>query len=156
LHPRALLDPKLAFQLSFLVSLANIIALVKELFAFGYAKLALDDASFKIDLQGNKGQPFLIHDPPQAFDLLAMHQELPAAKRFVVDPVAIDILGDVEINQNKLVVFHERVGVRERESPVLDGLDLRPDKHHPALEGFVYAEIESSLFIDREDLDPLM
>ena len=71
----------------------------------------------------------------------------------MIDPVAIDILRDMEIDQEKLVILDQRIRVRKREAPVLDGLHLRADKNKAALEGFVYRVIESSLFVDPEDLD---
>src|SRR5512141_2833160 len=54
-----LLYPVFPLELSLLVSLPDVITLVKELFSLGDAKLDFHDATFKIELQRNEGQALL-------------------------------------------------------------------------------------------------
>ena len=153
---RILLYSVFALDLSLLISLSDVVSLVKELLSFSDPKFALYDSSLKIDLERNEGQPSFSGDTSKAFDLLAVHKELASTKRVVIGSVAECVWSHMEIHQPQLAFFHGSVGVREGESSFLNGLDFCPFQGDPALEAFLDGVVEPRFPVECEDLDSLI
>src|SRR5205085_10575465 len=124
---------KRAFDLSALVLVPQVAALVVHLLAARQRDLDLCVAPLEVHAGGHEREPFLLSLADQALDLAAVQQELSRPLRLVVLARGRGIWRDVHVLQPHLAVVHGGVGVLELDLAVPQRLDLRSLQLHPAL-----------------------
>src|SRR5204862_2613839 len=107
------------------VTLGDVAALVALLLAAGDGQLELRAAVLEVQARRYERQALLLYLADQRFDLAPVQEQLPVAVGLVVGDVPLLVLVDVGADQPHLAVTQVGVGLRERDPPVAERLDLR-------------------------------
>ena len=111
-------------------------ALVPKLFAFGKGELQLDLAVLEVKPRRDQGQSLLLRFADKLADFFFVHEQLAGAQRGVVGVVAVVIGTDVAVQQPKLAVLDDAVGIFQVRGSAADRFDLSPGQNHSRFKFF--------------------
>jgi hypothetical protein len=122
----------------FLIRFAPLLglALIPVLLALGNGKFAFDPAISEVKPGGNERMPLdlrLCHEPANFF---LVHQQLTGAGFIVVREIAVGVRTDMQVEEKRLPVLDEAIGVLEIRFSFADRFDFSPAEGHACLEFF--------------------
>src|SRR5258708_9259762 len=151
------LASSIAFQQSLLlplpVAFLHRFALVVYLLATRQRQLDLGPAgAIEIDGQRDERQTLARHRAVELGYLAAFQQQLPRSARFVVQAIAMAVLGNMAVDQPDFIASHRRLAFCDRTLTLTERLHLGAGKLDPCLESLLDEIVEARAAVFGHDL----